>query len=103
MEMSMKNFRVGECYFRLSFIDPAMTLPVVDTLVFVGMNLSGGDKNETWYFQDPHSYNASGPAHESGAKDAQVFCYSKDDVGNLLDLARLGHEIQNVMGRKGKQ
>jgi hypothetical protein len=99
----MKNFRVGECYFRLSFIDPAMTLPVVDTLVFVGMNLAAEDKKETWYFQDAHSYNASGPAHESGAKDAQVFCYSKEDVGDLLDLARLGREIQNVAGRKGKQ
>jgi hypothetical protein len=60
----MENFREGECYFRVSFLDRAMTRPVVDTLVFVGMNLSTKDKKDTWYFQDAHSYNASGPAHE---------------------------------------
>lgn len=96
----MNSFREGECYFRLSFLDQAMTRPVVDTLVFVGMNLSTEDKTDTWYFQDAHSYNASGPAHVGGAKHAQVFCYTKDDLGDLLDLDGLRQGIQGVAGRQ---
>lgn len=99
----MANFRTGESYFRLLFLDPAMTLPVVDTLVFIGMNLSGEDASDMWYFQDAHSYNASGPAHESGAEDAQVFCYTEEDVGGLLDIVGLSREIHAVASRKGKQ
>lgn len=96
----MANFRTGESYFRLSFLDPAMTLPIVDTLVFIGMNLSGEDQSDAWYFQDAYSYNASGPAHESGAEDAQVFCYTQDEVSSVLDIAGLSREIQSVANRR---
>lgn len=99
----MKSWLAGECYFRLSFLDPAKTRPVVDTLVFIGMNLSEEDKEDTWYFQDAHSYNVSGPVHESEATDAQIFCYTKGSLAELLDLTGLSREIQNIASRRGDQ
>jgi hypothetical protein len=69
-----------------------------------GMNLSVEDKEDRWYFQDAHSYNAIGPSHESQAQDhAQVLCYTNDDVKELLDLDGLALEIQATSRRKGTQ
>jgi hypothetical protein len=52
---------VGQCYFFVNFSqrDPKLSVPNIETLIYVGKNLVGAGKEEAgdeWFFQDPESY-----------------------------------------------
>ncbi|MGO4703281.1 hypothetical protein [Dyella sp. 2RAB6] len=48
---------IGETYFHVSYIDHAMTIPMMSTLTYIGKNLLDDEVN-TLYFQDVESYRA---------------------------------------------
>ena len=47
-------------YYRLTFSDAEMLYPTISTFVFVGLNLSEEDTEDTYYFQFIDSYTSSG-------------------------------------------
>jgi hypothetical protein len=53
-------FAVGEVYFRVTYPGASMRYPLIESLVFVGKNLSDEDIEDTWYFQFADSYTQSG-------------------------------------------
>lgn len=96
-------FRAGECYYRLLYLDGTLTQPVIDTYVYLGMNLSE-EEEDTWYFQDTTSYNVSGPVTESGDENASVFSFKVGELGSILDLYSLTQElIANLKRQYGSQ
>ena len=50
------------CYFFVSYSDETMQYPLIETLVYVGVNVLSGDDDEIpmWYFQDPDSFSERG-------------------------------------------
>lgn len=95
----MENYRAGECYYRLLYREGALLYPIVDTFVFLGMNLSD-DEEDTWYFQDPISYDRSGPVTESGDETAAVFSFKRYELENVLDLHSLTEQLIVALKRQ---
>lgn len=48
---------IGETYFNIAYADEAMTIPVMESLVYIGKNLDD-DESDNLYFQDVESYRA---------------------------------------------
>ena len=94
----MASYRAGECYYRLLYRDGALMYPVVDTFVYLGMNLSD-DHEDTWYFQDPISYDRSGPVTESGDETAAVFSFKRHELDSLLGLPELTQQLNVALQR----
>lgn len=95
----MESYRAGECYYRLLYREGALLHPIVDTFVFLGMNLSD-DEEDTWYFQDPISYDRSGPVTESGDESAAVFSFKQYELENVLDLHSLTEQLIVALKRQ---
>jgi hypothetical protein len=95
----VENYRVGECYYRLHYREGALMYPIVDTFVFLGMNLSD-DEEETWYFQDPVSYDRTGPVTESGDENASVFSFKAHELEAILGLHSLTEQLIAALKRQ---
>jgi hypothetical protein len=50
------DLRVGDAYFLVHFLDEAMHIPTLQSVVFIGSNLESSDSDHV-YFQDFGSYN----------------------------------------------
>jgi hypothetical protein len=53
----IEELKIGDTYFKVSYVDDDMTIPLVDSVVFIGLNLDG-DEEDTLYFQDVESYRS---------------------------------------------
>lgn len=95
----MESYRAGECYYRLQYREGGTIYPIVDTLVFLGLNLSD-EQEDTWYFQDPISYDRSGPVTESGDESAAVFSFKGDELTTILSLHTLTEELIVALKRQ---
>jgi hypothetical protein len=95
----MVSYRAGDCYYRLHYREGAMMYPIVDTLVFLGLNLSD-DEEDTWYFQDPVSYERSGPVTESADENASVFSFKLGELDSILDLHSLTEQLIAALKRQ---
>lgn len=95
----MENYRAGECYYRLLYREGALLQPIVDTFVFLGLNLSD-DEEDTWYFQDPISYDRSGPVTESGDEQASVFSFKQHELERILGLHSLTEQLIVALKRQ---
>lgn len=68
--MSPESLVLGRAYYRLRFADPDMTVPAVEPMVYIGMDvfpeedpdLAGGRSAGTHYFQDALSHRFCGSA-----------------------------------------
>lgn len=73
--------KVANVYFHVLFADDELSIPIVDTYIYVGKNLFGNDGNgaeSRWYFQDPDTYMDIGPFNKAPKGDYGVL--SADDV-----------------------
>ena len=53
----MKNPQIGEVFYRVSFVDPDLTIPRVEPMIFAGTNLFPEHENPgliSYYFHHPH-------------------------------------------------
>ena len=84
--MSPQDLKVG--YYRVTYADPALTVPGVQPMIYVGTNIADDDDPATvvYYFQDTTSHAWRGPvtdaAHHSKHSEieAAVFPHSERDV-----------------------
>jgi hypothetical protein len=65
--ISASELAIGAVYFAVTCVDDDMLIPTVETLVFVGRNLSPDDVEQV-YFQDVDSYR-DGVRHDSASED----------------------------------
>jgi hypothetical protein len=93
-------FQEGQPYYRVSYLDRGLVRPVVDTLVYVGKNLSDSDVEDTWYFQDPHSYAKGGSFLEGESAEQRIFGLKADEVRGTHDLAGLLVELSDTKARQ---
>ena len=94
------EFREGEVYYRLTFADPGMLYPKVETFVYVGKNLSDEDTEETWYFQFADGFAKFGSILESKGGDRKVSLVKRHELPDMLDLAGLTKELENTTKRR---
>lgn len=97
------EYREGEVYYRLTFPDPGLLYPQMETFVFVGKNLSDEDTEDTWYFQFADSYAKDGSILESDGGDRKVCLATRRDLEDMLDLSGLIKELEAAAKRRGGQ
>jgi hypothetical protein len=86
--MSPQDLKVGRAYYRVTYADPALTIPGVEPMIYVGTNIADDDASETviYYFQDTisHSWRGSVTDDEHHSKhpeiEATVFPHNELDV-----------------------
>lgn len=85
----------GAVYFMLEFMDDALSIPVIHTVVYVGQNLDGVD-GSLYYFQDINSYQEVGayPNHKEGV--GNVFTLPEKALVNIFVLDGLIKELAQV-------
>lgn len=94
------NLREGDLYFRLTFSDPRMCYPAVETFVFVGKNLSDEDTEDTWYFQFSADYAANGSIRKGAPAGQRVTLATQRDLNDMLDLDGLVQELEAAAVRR---
>ncbi|MBB5940543.1 hypothetical protein [Xanthomonas sp. 3307] len=90
--------KFDEVYYRLTYLDPAMRLPVIRAYVCLGVNLSDEDVDgNTWYFQDVFSYYEHGSALTATEPDIPVVCLTEHELkGDMLDADRLHDLLEEI-------
>ena len=82
--VSLSELSEGQSYYCVTFADEEMQIPVVETLVFLGMNLGSGDTGSV-YFQDIDSYQCGVRYETATAEDHAVFVvHQQDQLNNIF-------------------
>jgi hypothetical protein len=94
----MEQFEIGRCYFMLSFADSEGQMPLVETYVFIGTDLTKQDKKapkRPRYFKTPDSYLKSAVRLDRvDFKDC--IRAGEDTIELMLDLPQLVQQLQEV-------
>jgi hypothetical protein len=71
---SIREFDIGDLYFRISYADSEKHFLVPEPLVFVGKSLDLNQRVQTWHFQDVASYCKLGtdPEHSGRGSSSRV-------------------------------
>jgi hypothetical protein len=92
----LKTFNLGKCYFTLSYYDEQLDMPLVETYVFIGVDLLEGDKDRperTWYFKLPDNFVSTGYRLER-TEFEQCVRFGEDTIELVLDLPDLVSQLQ---------
>ena|SRR5213595_1158092 len=117
--MNTDQLELGATYFRIAYADVAQTMPSVEPLVYVGMNIFGSPPDGSdakYYFQDAVSVVQFGP-NFGPDRSIQTFVDIKDsdfegeeeciysahearEIGDVIvDLSGLASEIFSAIER----
>jgi hypothetical protein len=106
--MSPQDLKVGSAYYRITYADPKLTIPGVEPMIFIGVNVfeSDGDSPEPMYaFQDTVSFSRfgsaaayKGPANLSAA-GAHTYSFTAAQVGELVDLSGAAEALNDAVER----
>lgn len=116
--MNAKSLEVGVTYFRIAYADVDETMPSVEPMVYVGMDIFGSPKDgvSRYYFQDtssiirfglgrmteePRVADASDADHRLDDDVERIFFgHQEHEIGQVVvDLCALGEEIQIAIQR----
>lgn len=91
----------GAVYFMLQYVDDALAVPVIETVVFIGKNLDGdGTDDGLYYFQDVESFKAIGAYPNNRQGEGNVFSLPEKAIANIFALDGLVEELGNAVGRQ---
>jgi hypothetical protein len=93
--MNADSLELGATYFRITYVDVAQTMPGVEPLVYVGVNIFGPPPNgegNKYYFQDAISVIGSGSVANGSSGDDISGFNSEDDVGCFYST----HEAREI-------
>ena len=96
----MKTFHLGSCYFTLSYFDEQLKMPLIETYIFIGVDLLPGEKEaaeRTWYFKRPDSFLAT-QYQLTGAELQECVRFGEDTIELVLELPDLIHKLQTKLG-----
>jgi hypothetical protein len=98
---------IGETYFSLFFMDEALRLPVVETLVYLGPDLIEveGGSAPGHLFQYASSYHSDGNWNDMTDEEREQFeeppviAYEEAHLDPVVDADGLVEELRNWQGR----
>jgi hypothetical protein len=80
----MKQFTKDKIYFRLLFSDANMKVPLIETFVFVGENLSNEDIREVLYFRPAADFVRYGMMMSN--EGSPMVCFDADDAARVDEM-----------------
>ena len=87
-----------EVYFRVTWADVRLHYPVIESFVYLGMNFSDEDLEDTWYFQSAIDFACYGNALEGFERP--VSCVTKDQLTDFVSAPELILEIEKAVNRR---
>lgn len=108
--VTASTLREGEVYFSVQFADDDMSIPIVETFVFVGVNLdadldadmdadgAGGDR---FYFQDAASY-LDGRPWDADDDDVSLFVQPVENLSHIFEYEQALEELMKCSLRRRK-
>ena len=96
--MSDVAFAKGEVYFYVTYPDVKMCYPLIETYVYLGMNFSDEDLEDTWYFQWASDFSEHGSALEG--IERPVFCAKKNELPEFQNAKQLASTLELAAARR---
>jgi hypothetical protein len=90
----------GEVYFRVTYGGITEKYPTIETFVFVGMNLSDEDVEDTWYFQPAEAVAELGTVLESSGGDRIMRVLEKSELSEMMDIQELVRALESAQARR---
>lgn len=96
--MSVSEFVVGQCYFMIDYYDQGLSVPRLDTYIFVGKNVlpSDGHGDDFWYFQEPGSYLNEGGFYLLPPADHGVLRLKEDALDLVFDIESAAEVLRKL-------
>lgn len=97
------RFEQGGRYFLVGYYDDNLTLPSIETLIYLGKNLLGEvDRDERWYFQEADSFARNGRVLPHAGRDNEdILAVPRDHLKDVLDPVQLADLLKNLITRHG--
>jgi hypothetical protein len=102
MDDAQMDYVEGEVYFRITYPDVELLYPRVESFVFVGVNLSDEDHEDSWYFQFADSFARDGSVRTVGGGDRRVAVLNRAELSEMLPLERAVDELKDAERRRAK-
>jgi len=100
--VSLKDLRKGEIYFAVQYLDAALKVPVIETLVFIGIDLNQGDHGRV-YFQTANSYQEGLRFELAAKKDMKSFrTQAENQLKHIFEFESALNEIMKCSLRRQK-
>lgn len=100
--ITAQELEEGAIYFSVNYVDEALLIPTMETLVFIGRNLEPGDRGQV-YFQDIDSY-LRGVRYKAASKDdaARFSAGSEKEVSHIFQYERALEELMRCSVQRRK-
>lgn len=96
--MNNATFTKGEVYFFVTYPDVKMCFPLIESYVYLGMNFSDEDLEDTWYFQSASDFSKHGSALEG--VESPVSCVKKNELHEFQNADQLASTIELAAARR---
>ena len=96
--MSDAAFTQGEVYFFVTYSDVKMCYPLIESYIYLGMNFSDEDLEDTWYFQWVSDFTKHGSALEG--VERPVLCAKKEELCEFQNAEQLASTIEMAATRR---
>lgn len=98
--VSANDLKEGDVYYSVTFVDSDMTIPIMNTFVYSGINLDEGDDNRL-YFQDVESY-LEGIRYTSANSEnyASFFCCDINDTNAIFEFEQALEQLMRCSLRR---
>jgi len=98
--LTEKTYMEGQVYFRVVYPDTAQSIPLVQSFVYVGQNLSDDDVEETLYFQFADGYAKNGSILDGPGGDRRVTCTRGSESRDMLSVEELADALVDARKRR---
>ena len=99
-----EELKIGDTYFKVAYADNDLTIPLVDSVTFIGRNLDD-DEEDTLYFQDVESYRSGIRITDTDVEpDAAVFyCSPANQLRAMFDFQGALEELMKCSIRRNNK
>jgi hypothetical protein len=99
--VSASQLKVGTLYFIVSYIGAGLLWPEIDSLIYLGENVTGDDP-DTLFFRDGSSYCSLGPFPQTVDEDLYVLTTGPEPPPNLFELNGVLDELSRCAARQSR-
>jgi hypothetical protein len=96
--MSEHSFEIGQVYFRVTYPDVKMLYPSIESFVYLGMNFSDENLENTLYFQAALDFGRNGSALKG--VERTVSCATVDELIDFESISQLTSTLRIAEKRR---
>ena len=100
MKIEDSPYVVGKNYYRVTYLDSNQSCPRIETFVYIGLNLSDDDYDDTWYFQFIDSCVEHGSPLEGREGEFNMRLVKSDNLSEMLSVDQLATELEAAEQRR---